>query len=538
MSEGAARWARACLALDLLARDPGGLRGMVIRARSGPVRDAFLDLLGILPAPILKLHPAMPRDALLGGVDLSMTLTEGRLVRAKGLLETPGTWVLSMAERCQPDIAAILAARLDAMPDAALILLDEGAEPDEAAPQALAERLAFHVDLDGIGRLETGPCEPPDFDPDLPGNSIETLTSLAARLGIHSLRAPSLALAAARALGGPDAVQTAAELVYAHRATQLPQMEGEARPDRCDAPPEPQEPSQSKGQDIPDEILVDAIRALLPPDVLEKQAAKAQRSAKGSGAGQRKKGNRRGRPLPSRPGRLGGTARLDLVATLRAAAPWQKMRGRGSGPIKVLPQDIHLKRFEEQSDRLVIFAVDASGSAAMTRMAEAKGAVELMLARAYAARDHVALIAFRGTEADLLLPPTRSLVQTKRRLSALPGGGGTPLALGLKMAGELAQQSRAQGLSPMLALLTDGRANITLEGTASRAQAGADATKMGGWLRASDVPSVVLDLGTRPQPHLAELSKQMGGTYLPLPRADAARMSAALEGAMADGHGQ
>lgn len=203
----------------------------------------------------------------------------------------------------------------------------------------------------------------------------------------------------------------------------------------------------------------------------------------------------------------------------------------------MLPSDIHIKRYEEQSDRLVIFAVDASGSAALARLAEAKGAVELMLARAYAARDHVALVSFRGTEADLMLPPTRSLVQTKRRLARLPGGGGTPLALGLKTAGELALQARAQGLSPTLALLTDGRANITLDGQPGRAQAADDASKMGGWLRASGLPSVVLDLGTRPQPQLAQLAKEMDGTYLPLPRADAHRMDAALGAAMQDGLG-
>ena len=87
--------------------------------------------------------------------------------------------------------------------------------------------------------------------------------------------------------------------------------------------------------------------------------------------------------------------------------------------------DIRLRRYEERSDRLLIFTVDASGSAALARLAEAKGAIEILLAEAYARRDHVCLIAFRGTEAELLLPPTRSLVQTKRRLAGLPGGGGT-----------------------------------------------------------------------------------------------------------------
>ena len=87
------------------------------------------------------------------------------------------------------------------------------------------------------------------------------------------------------------------------------------------------------------------------------------------------------------------------VATLRAAAPWQPLRRQavpGKEGLHIRPADIRLKRYQDQSDRLLIFTVDASGSAAVSRLNEAKGAVELLLAQAYAARDHVALIAFRG----------------------------------------------------------------------------------------------------------------------------------------------
>jgi len=78
----------------------------------------------------------------------------------------------------------------------------------------------------------------------------------------------------------------------------------------------------------------------------------------------------------------------------------------------------------------------------MSRLAEAKGAVELLLSEAYSRRDHVSLISFRGDTAEILLPPTRSLVQTKKRLAALPGGGGTPLASGLVEALKMAHQAR------------------------------------------------------------------------------------------------
>jgi magnesium chelatase subunit D len=194
--------------------------------------------------------------------------------------------------------------------------------------------------------------------------------------------------------------------------------------------------------------------------------------------------------------------------------------------------DIRVRQFEETSDRAIIFVVDASGSAALARLAEAKGAVELLLAEAYARRDHVALIAFRGEGSEVLLPPTRSLVQTKRRLSALPGGGGTPLAAGLKAAFELAGLAQSKGMTPSVALLTDGRANVDLSGTANRTQAAEDATMMARAIRAKAMPGLVIDTGLRPTRGLDGLAREMGVPYLPLPRADAKSLSAAVDSAL------
>jgi magnesium chelatase subunit D len=283
-------------------------------------------------------------------------------------------------------------------------------------------------------------------------------------------------------------------------------------------------------------MLVAAVRALLPPDLLAGLVpAGTGRIQTGGGAGQKRKGNRRGRPLPSRPGRLDGRARIDLVATLRAAAPWQPLRKEsaphGAG-LRIRPSDIRLKRFQEQSDRLLIFTVDASGSAAMARLNEAKGAVELLLGQAYAARDHVALIAFRGTQADLLLPPTRSLVQTKRRLASLPGGGGTPLAAGLQQAALLAEQSRAKGLTPTVVILTDGRANIALDGSADRTAAQKDAEKMATVLCSGNIAALVIDMSNRPQEPLRALSRHLRASYIALPRADAERLTGAVSAAL------
>jgi magnesium chelatase subunit D len=176
--------------------------------------------------------------------------------------------------------------------------------------------------------------------------------------------------------------------------------------------------------------------------------------------------------------------------------------------------------------------VDSSGSSALARLAEAKGAVELLLARAYARRDHVALIVFRGAAAELVLPPTRSLVQVKRKLAGVPGGGGTPLASALQLAEATALRARARGLSPVVALLTDGRANIGLDGQPGRDRAEADMLQAARALAASGVPGVVIDTASRPQGGLRVLAARMGASYLALPRADALALSLALEGAL------
>ncbi|GAA5075951.1 magnesium chelatase subunit D [Roseibacterium beibuensis] len=564
MSAGEERWQRANLALACFALDPAALGGIWLRARVGPVRDRFmqgLDL-AVRGRNTRRLHPNIGDDALFGSVDLAATLDSGTLTKTRGLLEEPGLLILPMAERAKSGLAARLAGALDDRRGLSLVALDEGAGPEERIPHALADRLAIHLDL-SEQRLSDAPDLAIDTDalvearrllPDVtvPETAISELAEVAMRLGVLSLRAPLQALAVARAsaaLSGetevdePDLI-TAIELVLAPRATQFP----EAPPEEAEEPEDPPEPDtpddapdEASDEDetppLPTEILLEAAKAMLPSDLLARlEAGRAARNAPGaSGSGASKKGNRRGRPMPSRAGRMGGEARVDLVATLRAAAPWQPLRRRATGipdRIHVRMSDIRIRQFEEKSDRAIIFVVDASGSSALARLAETKGAIELLLAEAYSRRDHVALVAFRGDGAEVLLPPTRSLVQTKRRLAQLPGGGGTPLASGLKAALDLAELARSKGLTPSVALLTDGRANVDLTGTANRAQASEDATLMARALRARGMPGLVIDTGLRPTRGLDALALDMGVPYLPLPRADAKAVSAAVETAL------
>jgi len=543
--------------MSLLAVDPGGLGGIAIRSRAGPVRERCLDLVGRLASPAQRISPTVPDDALFGGLDVAATLSTGKPVWRRGLIETTRTLVLAMAERTTSRLAARIAMRLDEGQGPGLVALDEGAEPDEALPASLAERLAFAVDLSDVswGSLPVWPDESQRLE-EARGrlsairfgeDAYRALAVLCQTLGIDSARAPIFAKRAAVALAALDGrsvvseddIETAAALTLAHRATRIPAPEDS--PEEEAPPPEPpQDQAEADDPDqndlaIPDELLLEAVRALIPDDLLARLSAARARAARGSGAGARVRGNRRGRPLPSRAGRADGGTRVDLVATLRAAAPWQTIRKMAQPDrtgIHVRMSDIRVKRFEDRSDRLLVFAVDASGSSAIARLAEAKGAVELLLGQAYARRDHVALIAFRGQGAELLLSPTRSLVRTKRQLAALPGGGGTPLAAGLKAAMELADHARRRGLTPTLALLTDGRANIALNGEANRAAAAEDAQRVARSLRFGGMDSIVIDTGNRPEKQLRTLSEILDGTYLPLPRANAERLSEAVSAAL------
>ncbi|MFN4128508.1 MAG: magnesium chelatase subunit D [Paracoccaceae bacterium] len=552
-------WTRITLALHLLAIDPEGIKGLWLRARAGAVRDRVTAALSALPLPLVRLHPGIADDALYGGLDLSATLAMGRPVTTRGLLTQPATLVLTMAERVPPGLSARLAHALDTRRHC-LIALDEAAEEGEGLPAALTDRLGLFLDLDGIAWSETT-----DIAMDtnavaharallprvtLPPAAASALTRAAAELGIGSLRAPLLAMAAARALAAlagrttveDEDLRQSADLIYGHRALPLPDaapQDQQPEPPPPDAGDDAPQDSEDQSQSIPEEMLVEAARAALPADLLAQLAAgRAARAAKGAtGTGAERGGNRRGRPLPSRPGRLGSGARIDLVATLRAAAPWQPLRrktAQSDAVLLVRASDIRIKRFRETSDRVLIFAVDASGSSAFARLAEAKGAVELLLAAAYARRDHVALVAFRGNGAELILPPTRSLVQTKRRLAGLPGGGGTPLAAGMQMAMATAAQARAHGLTPTIALLTDGRGNIALDGSANRGRAEEDAQRLARAIRSAGVPAVVIDTANRPQPSLASMARSMDAPYLALPRADARRLSGVLSAALGE----
>jgi len=339
-----------------------------------------------------------------------------------------------------------------------------------------------------------------------------------------------------------DDLTQAIRAVLVPRATRWPQASEDSPPEQAPpdtAPDQSPEPPSGEGQGEPmppPEMLLAASLASLPADVLDRMLwqAQASRSASAQGhSGELRRNSQRGRPLPSRPGRPGDQARLDILATLRHAAPRQRLRSRpahsdASSRVLLRAEDFHTKRYQQHSPTCLILALDASGSAAIHRLAQAKGAVELLLAQSYARRDSVCVIGFRGARAECLLPPTRSLVRAKRALAGLPGGGGTPLASALDATRGLVDSLRRAGDTPVVVVLTDGRANIARDGSPGRQRATEDALSAAGALRALGVNSLLLDTGPQPTATAQALASRLGAAYLPLPHADARAMSGAV----------
>jgi magnesium chelatase subunit D len=291
------------------------------------------------------------------------------------------------------------------------------------------------------------------------------------------------------------------------------------------------------------DIVLAAACAELPPQLLEsisRGAAPRRGGAASAGrAGIQVRSRLRGRPIGSRSGDPGRGLRLDLIETLRAAAPWQALRRRAAGAgvpatrrVEIRRQDFRIVRFAQRSRTTVIFVVDASGSAALNRLAEAKGAVELFLADCYVRRDQVALIAFRDKGAELLLPPTRALVRARRCLASVAGAGGTPIASGLVAASAVADAVRQRGEMPLLVLLTDGKANVALDGGVSRTRAADDARLVARALRRRSIRSLLIDFSPRREEQAAQLAAELGARYVPLPRAGAAPIAAAVRDAL------
>jgi magnesium chelatase subunit D len=587
----------------LIGGGPGTAKSLLARAfRPLPAGDE-----GGPQPPFVEVPLSVTEDRLLGGLDLEETILTGKRQIHEGLLARAhgGAVFVDEINLLDPTVTNHLVRALDtgavhvereglsavAPPALALIGVYDPEEGDVSG--SLVDAVGVHVVESGgasakerveiMQRVAAFDRDPAAFIAKyaaetsairariaearhrLPRVNIDRedkrkLSLAAIALGVEGHRADLFAARLARAhaalFGGRTVeegdLKAAVELVLLPRATTAAPRRPAPQPGLENHPSRPAEtPALEKGSaaESVDELIVQALDGHAPAELLDLLVPRGQdRGSRHAGRRRNAAGDKtnwtRGRytsAVAFRP----PAGRIAIGATLRAAAPFQKMRhqtapgGSRQASVLVAPDDLRFKRFRQKEGALVIFAVDASGSMALNRINQAKGALLRLLRESYLHRDKVALIGFRRNTAEILLPPSRSVELARRAVDMLPVGGGTPLSAGLHAALSLARRARGDRLRRVvLVLFTDGRPNVPLgDGKPHDPEViWAELKQVSDALRAEGIASVVVDTRLR---HIGgggseKLAGLLGARHVVLPRPDADAVYQSVAAAMID----
>jgi len=566
---------RVTRALLLLAVDPG-LKGIVIQGAGGIGKSvlarAFQSVVCIANGepPFVQITPGVTKDQLLGSLDIEATLRTGRpqvepglLARAHGgflvaddlnLFDAGAASCIrsalthhraaefSLIATCNPEGGELCCSLADSV---ALYVTETTCLPLGDRVELLHHIAAFDRDpveflrryapaLELLRERVAGARRRlPDVRMAL--SDYSGLCAVALDLGIEGHRTEVFAARLARAHAAwngrlrveTDDLEVAERLVLEPRA---------ATRQVGSSSPEPEYSLEETLREEPGQRAEDRVFPTVPANppngVMDWHSSGIARDRKGTARRLSEGGDaiswtrgRYVRPLSRKPPDGG---RLAVEATLRAAAPLQALRSKSADAaapaIRITKNDLRFKEFREKQGMLIIFAVDASGSMALQRISQAKGALIRLLHQAYLHRDQVALIAFRGEKAEVLLPPGRSVELAKRAIDVIPTGGATPLAAALESALHLARRSTTRGVrQTLLVLLTDGRSNIGSQ----------QLPAMAGALRDEGIASVVIDAGNRFAGHSksGQVAQMLGGRHVFLPYWENGAVADAVSGA-------
>ncbi|MEW5317460.1 MAG: hypothetical protein WDW38_008752 [Sanguina aurantia] len=540
-------------------------------------------------APFVQIPLGVTEDRLVGTVDIEASMKEGRTVFQPGLLAECHRGILYVDEINLLDdgIANLL---LSILSDGVNVVEREGISishpcrplliatynPEEGPlREHLLDRIAVTLSTD-IPQTFQERCDAIDLAVNYQDNpkaviaeteeltgALQTSVILAREylkdVVIKEEQVAYLVEEARR--GGVQGHRAELFAVKGHRAElfAVKEQEQEEEEDDKDDEQEEDEDKEEKEEDnnIPQEFMFESEGVIMDENIL--QFAQQQQRAQGR-SGKAKTvifSDDRGRYIKPMLPKGDRIKRLAVDATLRAAAPYQKIRrnqaiseGKVQRKVYVEKGDMRSKKLARKAGALVMFVVDASGSMALNRMAAAKGACMRLLAESYTSRDQVCLIPFYGDKAEVLLPPSKSIAMARRRLDSLPCGGGSPLAHGLSLAVRTGIQAQASGDvgRVMVVLITDGRANVSLAKSNEDPEAmapdavrpSAEALKeevrdMSKKLLVAGLSLLVIDTENKfvSTGFAEEISKAAGGKYYYLPNASDAAIAAAASGAMA-----